>query len=140
MSLLLSPPSLHFSHMHMRLHPHSFSPPTAPPVLLQKDISKVDFALDSLVKSMKWDEDTYGLEYDLDVFNIVSQLGTWSLCNAAASHVIGLQRICQTSTGSHLTPPCIVAILLCVLSSVRHAYNGGRLGDTCTLYSMPWMH
>ncbi|HYE48859.1 MAG TPA: aminopeptidase N [Azospirillaceae bacterium] len=29
-------------------------------------------AMDSLKKSMKWDEDVYGLEYDLDVFNIVA--------------------------------------------------------------------
>jgi aminopeptidase N len=32
----------------------------------------VDFALDSLVKSMKWDEEAFGLEYDLDLFNIVA--------------------------------------------------------------------
>eukprot|EP00955_Chlamydomonas_euryale_P107079 365743-Chlamydomonas_euryale.AAC.35 len=38
----------------------------------QKDIGKVDFALDSLVKSMRWDEETYGLEYDLELFNIVA--------------------------------------------------------------------
>lgn len=29
-------------------------------------------AMDSLKKSMKWDEDVYGLEYDLDLFNIVA--------------------------------------------------------------------
>ena len=29
-------------------------------------------AMDSLKKSMKWDEDTYGLEYDLDLFQIVA--------------------------------------------------------------------
>lgn len=29
-------------------------------------------AMESLKKSMKWDEDTYGLEYDLDIFNIVA--------------------------------------------------------------------
>ncbi|MFC3125143.1 aminopeptidase N [Pseudoroseomonas globiformis] len=29
-------------------------------------------AMDSLKRSMKWDEDTYGLEYDLDVFNIAA--------------------------------------------------------------------
>lgn len=29
-------------------------------------------AMESLKKSMKWDEDVYGLEYDLDVFNIVA--------------------------------------------------------------------
>jgi len=38
----------------------------------EKDIGKVDFALDSLVKSMRWDEETYGLEYDLELFNIVA--------------------------------------------------------------------
>ena len=29
-------------------------------------------AMESLKKSMKWDEDTYGLEYDLDLFQIVA--------------------------------------------------------------------
>ncbi|MGQ0527516.1 MAG: aminopeptidase N [Alphaproteobacteria bacterium] len=29
-------------------------------------------AMESLKKSMKWDEDAYGLEYDLDLFNIVA--------------------------------------------------------------------
>lgn len=33
---------------------------------------QVDHALESLVKSMAWDEATYGLEYDLDLFNIVA--------------------------------------------------------------------
>jgi aminopeptidase N len=28
--------------------------------------------MESLKASMKWDEDTYGLEYDLDIFNIVA--------------------------------------------------------------------
>ena len=30
------------------------------------------FALESLKRAMKWDEDVYGLEYDLDLFNIVA--------------------------------------------------------------------
>ena len=34
--------------------------------------SLCDWAMDSLKRSMKWDEDTFGLEYDLDVFNIVA--------------------------------------------------------------------
>lgn len=29
-------------------------------------------AMESLKRSMKWDEDVYGLEYDLDIFNIVA--------------------------------------------------------------------
>jgi len=30
------------------------------------------YAMDALKRSMKWDEDVYGLEYDLDIFNIVA--------------------------------------------------------------------
>ncbi|KAG2500410.1 hypothetical protein HYH03_001981 [Edaphochlamys debaryana] len=36
------------------------------------NLGRVDHALDSLVKSMQWDEQVYGLEYDLDLFNIVA--------------------------------------------------------------------
>jgi aminopeptidase N len=34
--------------------------------------SKVAYALDSLKRAMKWDEETYGREYDLDIFMIVA--------------------------------------------------------------------
>ncbi len=37
-----------------------------------KNADKCDYALDSLKRSMKWDEDTYGREYDLDIFMIVA--------------------------------------------------------------------
>ncbi|HOZ35271.1 MAG TPA: M1 family aminopeptidase, partial [Tabrizicola sp.] len=30
------------------------------------------YAMDSLIRSMRWDEEVYGREYDLDVFNIVA--------------------------------------------------------------------
>ncbi|GAA0303980.1 aminopeptidase N [Rhodovulum strictum] len=36
------------------------------------DQGKADYALDALVRSMKWDEDVYARAYDLDVFNIVA--------------------------------------------------------------------
>ena len=36
------------------------------------DEGKCAFAMESLIKSMKWDEDVYGREYDLNVFNIVA--------------------------------------------------------------------
>ncbi len=36
------------------------------------DLAKTDHALAALKTAMKWDEDTYGREYDLDVFNIVA--------------------------------------------------------------------
>lgn len=34
--------------------------------------SKCHHAMDSLIKSMKWDEDVFGLEYDLDIYMIVA--------------------------------------------------------------------
>jgi aminopeptidase N len=36
------------------------------------DQDRCAYAMDSLIRSMKWDEDVYGREYDLDVFNIVA--------------------------------------------------------------------
>ncbi len=36
------------------------------------DEDRCDYAMDALKRSMKWDEDAYGREYDLDVFNIVA--------------------------------------------------------------------
>ncbi len=37
-----------------------------------KDLDKCDHAMTSLKNSMKWDEDVYGREYDLDIFMIVA--------------------------------------------------------------------
>jgi len=37
-----------------------------------KDAHKLQYAMESLKNSMKWDEDKYGLEYDLDLYNIVA--------------------------------------------------------------------
>jgi aminopeptidase N len=36
------------------------------------DQDKCDFGMEALKRSMTWDEDVYGREYDLDVFNIVA--------------------------------------------------------------------
>lgn len=37
-----------------------------------KDLDKCDHAMDSLKRSMRWDEEVYGREYDLDIFMIVA--------------------------------------------------------------------
>ena len=34
--------------------------------------ARADYAMDALKRSMRWDEEVYGREYDLDVFNIVA--------------------------------------------------------------------
>ena len=36
------------------------------------DEGRAGYALESLIRSMRWDEQVYGREYDLDVFNIVA--------------------------------------------------------------------
>ena len=36
------------------------------------DLARTEHAMDSLKRSMKWDEESFGREYDLDVFNIVA--------------------------------------------------------------------
>jgi aminopeptidase N len=37
-----------------------------------RNIDRCQHAMESLINSMKWDEERFGLEYDLDVFNIVA--------------------------------------------------------------------
>jgi len=37
-----------------------------------EDLARTDHALDSLHRSMRWDEDVFGREYDLDLYNIVA--------------------------------------------------------------------
>ena len=37
-----------------------------------ENVDQLDWAMQSLKKSMKWDEETYGREYDLDVYHIVA--------------------------------------------------------------------
>ena len=38
----------------------------------EKDLGKCDHAMDSLKRSMRWDEEVFGREYDLDIFNVVA--------------------------------------------------------------------
>lgn len=38
----------------------------------EKDLDKLDYAMTSLKKSMRWDEEVYGREYDLDIYMIVA--------------------------------------------------------------------
>jgi len=37
-----------------------------------KDLGKCEHAMASLKRSMRWDEDVFGREYDLDIFNVVA--------------------------------------------------------------------
>ncbi|SFG94497.1 aminopeptidase N [Neptunomonas qingdaonensis] len=37
-----------------------------------KDLDKLDYAMQSLINAMRWDEQVYGREYDLDIYMIVA--------------------------------------------------------------------
>jgi aminopeptidase N len=61
----------------LHCHEGSFSTRSGREVRLEiwvehKNADRCEHALRSLQKSMKWDEDTFGLEYDLDVYMIVA--------------------------------------------------------------------
>ncbi len=61
----------------LRNHPDTFTTKSGRKVELNiwvhpDDIDKCAFGMEALKKSMKWDEDVYGREYDLDLFNIVA--------------------------------------------------------------------
>ncbi|MFT6830021.1 MAG: aminopeptidase N [Planctomycetota bacterium] len=61
----------------LHCHPGSFKTMTGRNIELEiyvehKDHDKCDHALGSLQRSMKWDEETFGLEYDLDLYMIVA--------------------------------------------------------------------
>ena len=58
-------------------HPDSFTTRSGKPVELNiwvrpGDEAKCAFGMEALKKSMTWDEEVYGREYDLDIFNIVA--------------------------------------------------------------------
>ncbi len=37
----------------------------------EENLGRCDYAMESLIRSMQWDEDRFDLEYDLDIYNIV---------------------------------------------------------------------
>ena len=61
----------------LRAHSDSFTTASGRPVDLNLwvragDENRCAYAMDALKRSMRWDEQVYGREYDLDVFNIVA--------------------------------------------------------------------
>ena len=61
----------------LRAHPARFTTASGRSVALNiwvrpGDEDRCAYAMDSLIRSMRWDERVYGREYDLDLFNIVA--------------------------------------------------------------------
>jgi aminopeptidase N len=94
----------------------------------EKDLGYCDYAIDALKRSMQWDENVYGLEYDLDLFNIVAvddfNMGAMenkSLNIFNTSCVLAHPDICTDQ--SYLRVEAIVA------HEYFHNYSGNRV--TC---------
>ena len=85
------------------------------------NISQVGFAMEALKKSMKWDEEVFGLEYDLDLFNIVAvdDFNMGAMENKSLN-IFNSRYVCRTNGGlKMLSSVCIVVKLQLASSSLR---------------------
>lgn len=89
---------------------------------------KIDWAMQSIKRAMKWDEDTYGREYDLDVFHIaaVDKFNAGAMENKGlnvfnVSYLIGTP---ETSTDDELTR---------IEGVIGHEYFHNYSGDRVTV-------
>ncbi|TNE25518.1 MAG: aminopeptidase N [Alphaproteobacteria bacterium] len=89
---------------------------------------KIDWAMESIKKSMKWDEDTYDREYDLDVFHIVA---TTSF-NAGAMENKGLN-IFNISLLAGDAETATDDRLIAIEAVIGHEYFHNWSGDRVTL-------
>ena len=94
---------------------------------------RLTFAMESLKKSMKWDEDTFGLEYDLDRFSIVAV----SHFNAGAMENKSLNIFNDSVL---LASPMTATDLIygSIERTVGHEYFHNYSGDRVTLRD--WFH
>ena len=95
------------AHSHAHAHAHARAQVRLAVWSEHDNVDQLDWSMESLKQSMKWDEDTYGREYDLDVYHIVAVTRL-----ALTAHCPGLRVLACTlplsvsSTCSTLHPPC----------------------------------
>jgi len=92
------------------------------------DEGKTAFAMDALKRSMRWDEETYGREYDLDVFNIVAV----DDFNMGAMENKGLNIFnssCVLASPETATDPTYARIEAIIAHEYFHNWTGNRI--TC---------
>ena len=87
---------------------------------------KVDWAMESIKRSMKWDEERYGREYDLDVFHVVAtdkfNMGAMENKGLNIFNVSLLVGTGETSTDSQL-----IAIEAVIGHEYFHNWSGNRV-------------
>ncbi len=94
----------------------------------EKDLDRVDYALESLKRAMAWDERVYGREYDLDIFMIVAV----SHFNMGAMENKGLNVFnssCVLANASAATDQAFQRIEAIVAHEYFHNWSGNRV--TC---------
>lgn len=91
------------------------------------------FAMESLKKSMKWDEDTFGLEYDLNRFSIVavSHFNAGAMENKSLNIFNDSVLLASATTATDATYSAIE-------TTVGHEYFHNYSGDRVTLRD--WFH
>ena len=94
----------------------------------KKDLNRVRYALESLKRAMKWDENVYGREYDLDIFMIVAV----SHFNMGAMENKGLNIFnssCVLASPEAATDQAFQRIEAIVAHEYFHNWSGNRV--TC---------
>ena len=91
-----------------------------------KNISKTEFALDALARAMAWDEQTFGLEYDLDLYMIVavSDFNMGAMENKGLNIFNSKLLLAESRTA---TDDQFEAILGVVAHEYFHNYTGNRV-------------
>ena len=94
----------------------------------EKDLDKCDFALKSLKKAMRWDEEVYGREYDLDIFMIVAvdDFNMGAMENKGLNIFNSSCVLAKPETSTDFSFQCIEAI---VAHEYFHNWSGNRV--TC---------
>lgn len=93
-----------------------------------KDLGKCDHAMAALQRSMRWDEEVYGREYDLDIFNIVAvdDFNMGAMENKSLNIFNSSCVLCSPDTATDTTFQTVEAI---VAHEYFHNWSGNRV--TC---------
>jgi aminopeptidase N len=93
-----------------------------------KDLDKCGHAMESLKKSMAWDEEVYGLEYDLDVFNVVA-VGDFNMGAMENKSLNIFNTKCVLAKAETATDADFAAVESVVAHEYFHNWTGNRV--TC---------
>ncbi len=95
---------------------------------VQADSDKCRHAMDSLKKAMRWDEDVFGLEYDLDIYNIVA-VSDFNMGAMENKSLNIFNTSCVLATPATATDTNFGAVESVVAHEYFHNWTGNRI--TC---------